>query len=162
MKVAKNFFVSLFFLMIVMSCSKKDDAPAPSPAPASNNNFIKAMVNGVAYEATGSQINTLSDASAFNFGSDGNGTGMDFAITGAPTVKTYTFTSSNTTTVGRLQYKSPDLYTTAKCTGSGTLTITAKNGNTIEGTFSFTAFKFIGVCSEPTKAITNGTFKVTL
>lgn len=160
----KVILVAITFLSIsiIASCSK-EDAPAPTnPLPTANTNFIRALIDGVAYEATGAQVTTLSDATAFNINSDASGTGFALSIMGVPSVGSYSLTNSNGSTVGQLRYKSPDLYLTAKCSGSGTLTITAKNGNIIEGTFSFTGYKFIGLCSEPTKLITNGTFKVTL
>ena len=170
MKILKNKFAKIILTMLgvilitlISSCNNDDEAPAPPiPLPTANSNFIRATIDGIAYEATGAQVTALADASAFNFRSDATGTGMHFSLMGAPTVQSYTLNSSNGTTVGQLRYKSPDLYLTAKCSGSGTLTITAKNGNTIEGTFSFIGYKFVGACSEPTKAITNGTFKVTL
>lgn len=163
MKTLKKTFAILLLVSVTFSCSK-DDAPAPAEnqLPTASTNFIRASVDGIAYEAIGAQVTTLSDASAFNINSDATGTGFALSIMGAPSVRSYSLTNANGTTVGQLRYKSPDLYLTAKCSGSGTLTITAKNGNTIEGTFSFTGFKFIGACAEPTKSITNGTFKVTL
>ena len=83
------------------------------------------------------------------------------AIKGVPTVQSYTCNSSNVSTVGRLQYQSPDSYSTAFCsTSSGTVTITSVNGNTIEGTFSFSG-KRILMCTAAAKVITNGTFKIT-
>ena len=166
MKTIKSSLALLFIALLLFSCGNDDDntvTPLPNPPATSDTNLIRCNIDGVAYEATGSQITTLSDASAFNFRSDAaTGIGMDFSIMGTPTVRSYSLNSSNGSTVGQLRYKTPDLYLTAKCSGSGTLTITAKNENTIEGTFSFIGYKFVGACSEPTKAITNGTFKVTL
>ena len=163
MKTLFKTYAFLFISIITFSCSKDDETPAPAtPLPTANTNFIRATIDGVAYEATGSQITTISDVSAFNINSDATGTGFAFSIMGAPSVRLYSFNSSNLSTVGLLRYLSPDMYLTSKCSGSGTLTITAKNGNTIEGTFSFTGFKLVGLCSEPTKTITNGTFRATL
>lgn len=165
MKTLKNTFATMLIALLTISCNNDDDSVAtPAPAPATNTNFIRAKVDGVDYQAIGTQITTLTDASAFNFRSDAaTGIGMDFSIMGTPTVGTYTLNSSNGSTVGQLRYKSPSLYTTARCAASGgTLTITARNGNTIEGTFSFTGRTLTADCSQIPKTVTEGTFKITL
>jgi hypothetical protein len=165
--------LSLFaFSFLITSCGgSDDDAPTPTPAPAptpvsTNDNFIRCKIDGVSYEATGAQIVADQNELAFNirsFNSASGIEGMDFSIMGQAVVGTYSFNSSNLTTVGKLQYRSPTIiFSSAKCTSTGTLTITAKNGNTIEGTFSFTGKNLIALCSEPTKTISEGTFKITL
>ena len=159
MKTLKNTFTILFISILTLSCSSDDDSSGTTP----NDNFIRAMIDGVAYEITGDQIFNYKDASGFNiaFKNTVLTTGIDIALIGVPTVQTYTCNNTNLTTVGRLQYHSPDLYTTAFCGDtSGIVTITSVNGNTIQGTFNFTA-KGLAMCSEPAKVITNGTFKIT-
>ncbi len=153
----------LCIALFTISCNNDNDA-ITTQAPVVNNNFIRAQVDGVNYEAVGSQITTLSDATAFNFRSDeATGIGMHFSIMGLPNVATYTLNSTNGSTVGQLRYKTPALYTTARCAASGgTLTITAKNGNTIEGTFSFTGRTLTADCSQVPKTVTEGTFRITL
>jgi hypothetical protein len=162
MKNLKNIFAILIITLLTISCNKSDDPVAP---PASNGDFINATIDGVAYSASGTQIDSDQNTVAFNIRTDitGGGTGLDFSINGQATVGTYTFNTSNVTTVGRLNYRlNSDIYSSGICpTSSGTLTITAKNGSTIEGTFSFTGKKILG-CAEAQKTITNGSFKITL
>jgi hypothetical protein len=164
MKNLKTTFAILVLTILSISCSKDDDNnSAQTPAPVANDNFIRCKVDGVNYEITGNQIFNYKDASGFNIAYKNTlaTTGIDMAIAGEPIVKTYTFNNTNLTTVGRLQYNSPDTYTTGFCDSvSGTLTITAKNGNTIQGTFSFTAKRLL-MCTQPAKTITEGTFKIT-
>ena len=163
MKTLKNTFAALVIALVTFSCNNDDDN-STTPTPSTNDNFIRAKVDGIDYEATGAQITTLTDASAFNFRSDAaTGIGMDFSIMGTPTVGTYTLNSTNGSTIGQLRYKSPALYTTARCAASGgTLTITAKNGNTIQGTFSFTGRTLTADCAQIPKTVTEGTFRITL
>lgn len=167
MKTIQTTIAILFITLFSISCSSSDDNPAPAPtAPAAtNNNFIRCKIDGLAYEAPVNNILADQNTVAWNFRSDisdgVSGIGLDFSINGQAAVGTYTFNTTNVTTVGRLNYKSPDIYSSGICTGSnGTLTITTKNGNTIEGTFSFTGKTFLG-CSNPAKSITAGTFRVT-
>lgn len=167
MKTIKNTVAAFFItLLLFSSCNNDDDntTPLPNPPASSNSIFIRCKIDGVAYESTGTQITTLSDASAFNFRSDtATGIGMHFSLMGVPTVSTYSLNSSNGSTVGQLRYKSPSLFTTARCVESGgTLTIVSKNANTIEGTFSFTGRTLTADCSQVPKTITEGTFKITL
>lgn len=163
MKTLKNTFAILLITLISISCSHSDDSPAPTSP--SNDNFIRCKIDGVDYEVTGTAITGAQNSLAFDFRSDisGGGTGMDFSINGQAAVGSYSLTYSNATTAGRLNYRlNGDIYSSGICsTSSGTLTITSKNGNTIEGTFSFTGKKALG-CSNAPKMITNGSFKVTL
>ena len=161
MKIFKTTFAILIIALLSFSCNKDDDNTTPTPV--ANDNFIRCIVDGVAYEITGNQIFNYKDASGFNISYNNtlSTTGIDMAIAGEPIVKTYTFNNTNLTTVGRLQFASPDIYTTAFCADvSGTLIITAKNGNTIEGTFSFSGKRLL-MCTQPAKTITEGTFKIT-
>ncbi len=165
----KSLFKTFAFLLVAIltfSCSKDEETPAIAGQPTTNTNFIRATIDGVAYEAPVTQIMADQNTVAWNFRSDivggVSGIGLDFSVIGQASLGTYSFNTTNVSTVGRLNYKSPDIYSTGICTGSiGTLTITAKNGSTIEGTFSFTGKTFLG-CSNPAKSITNGTFRVTL
>ena len=163
MKTIQTTIAILFITLFSISCSSSEDSPAPKPTPATNNNFIRCNVDGVAYEITDNQIFNYKDSAGFNiaFNNTVLTTGIDMALKGVPTVQTYTCNSTNITTVGRLQYQSPDTYTTAFCsTSSGIVTITAVNGNTIEGTFSFSGKRLL-MCTAAAKVITNGTFKIT-
>jgi hypothetical protein len=163
MKTLKNIIAILIITTFTISCSHNDDTTT-TPLPAANNNFIRCKIDGVDYAVTGTAITGDQNSLAFNFRSDitGGGVGMDFSLNGQAAVGTYSPNYSNATTVGRLNYRSPDIYSSGICsTSSGTLTITAKNGNTIEGTFNFNGKKTLG-CSNAAKVITNGTFKVTL
>lgn len=155
----------LLITIFTISCSNNDDDNSTTPTPAPSNSFIRCKIDGVAYEAPVANILADQNEVAWNFRSDisggVSGVGLDFSINGQAAVGTYTFNTTNVTTVGRLNYRSPDIYSSGICTGSnGSLTITAKNGNAIEGTFSFTGKTFLG-CSNPAKSITEGTFKVT-
>jgi heat shock protein HslJ len=162
MKTIKNTFAIFMITLLTISCSKSDDTAMPTP---SNDNFIKAKIDGVDCMVTGNAATGAQNSIAFDFRSDisGGGTGMDFSILGQANVGTYNFTYSNVSTVGRLNYRlNNDIYSSGICnTSSGTLTITAKNGKTIEGTFSFTGKKILG-CAQAQKTITNGSFKITL
>ncbi len=165
MKTLKITFAFLFSALLILSCNNDDDN-ATTPTPTTSTNFIKCKIDGVAYEAPVSNILANQNEVAWNFRSDisggANGIGLDFSINGQAAVGTYTFNTTNVMTVGRLNYRSPDIYSSGICTGSnGTLTITTKNGNTFEGTFSFTGKKLLG-CSNPSKSITDGTFRVSL
>lgn len=163
MKTLKNTFVILFISLLTFSCSNNDD-DATTPLPSTSSDFIRCKLDGVAFEATGATILADQNEIAFNMNSDvrSGGIGMDFSFFGQAAVGTYTVNPSNLTSVGRLQYRSPDIYSTGVCTGSnGTLIITAKNGNIIEGTFNFSGKK-IALCGEPAKVITEGTFRITL
>jgi hypothetical protein len=155
-----KFATILFVAMITISCNKDDDN---SSATVANDNFIRCKVDGVAYEITGDQIFNYKDASGFNITFDNTvlTTGIDIALAGIPTVQTYTCNSTTLTTVGRMQYHNPDIFTTAFCaTSSGTVTITSVNGKTIEGTFAFSGKRLL-MCTQPSKVITEGSFKIT-
>jgi hypothetical protein len=158
MKKVSNAILSILITALTLSCS------SDSATPAASDNSIKAKIDGVAYTATGTQISGDQNTVGFNFGSylSSGGTGFDFSINGTATVGTYTFNTTNLTSVGRLNYRlSSEIYSSAICANSGgTLTITSKNGKTIEGTFSFTGKKVLG-CAEAAKVITDGTFKIT-
>jgi hypothetical protein len=163
----RNTFAILIMTLLSMSCSNSDDNPIPNPTPTptSSANFLRCKIDGVAYEAPIANIIADQNTVAWNIRSDisggASGVGFDFSIKGQAAVGTYTFNMSNAPAVGRLNYKSPDIYSSGICsTSNGTLTITAKNGKTIEGTFSFSGKAFLG-CSNPAKVITEGTFKVT-
>lgn len=162
MKSILNSFAILFVSLLTISCNNDDDPPTPTTA--TNDNFIKAKIDGVDYMVSGSAITGDQNSLAFNFRSDisGGGTGMDFSINGQAVVGTYALNYSNASTAGRLNYRlNGDIYSSGICsTSGGTLTITAKNQKTIEGTFSFTGKKALG-CSDAPKVISNGTFKVT-
>lgn len=88
---------------------------------------------------------------------------MDFYILGEATVGTYTFTPGSSMTVGRLNYRlNHENFSSGFCSVSGgTLTITSKNGNTIQGSFSFNASSMSESCANPSIAVvTEGTFKI--
>lgn len=164
MKTLKNTLAILVLSLFSIACSNSDDNPTPTPTPIANDNYIRCKIDGVNYSVTGTAITGAQNSLAFDFRSDisGGGIGMDFSIKGQATVGIYSPNYANATTIGRLNYRSPDIYSSGICnTSSGTLTITAKNGNTIEGTFSFTGKKVLG-CDEAAKTISEGTFKVTL
>jgi hypothetical protein len=160
----KKIVTILMLAVFTISCGGGNDSSPPTPTPSSNTNFIKATIDGANYEVTGNQITALQDSVAFSFISyiTGGGTGFDISVLGTTAVGTYNFNTAALTTVGRLNYRiNTDIFSTAFCpTSSGTLTITSKNGNTIEGTFSFIAKKSRG-CSDASKVITNGTFRIT-
>jgi Family of unknown function (DUF6252) len=164
MKTLLKTFAILFISLLIFSCSNDDDNTT-TPTPTTSTSFIRCKIDGVAYEAPVADILADQNEIAWNFRSDISGgasnIGLDFSITGQAAVGTYTFNTTNVMTVGRLNYRSPDIYSSGICTGSnGTLTITAKNGKTIEGTFSFTGKKIAG-CTSAAKVITDGTFRVT-
>jgi len=159
MKTIKTTFVVLFTAVLSISCNKSDD----NPSPPANDNFIRCKVDGVNYEITGNQIYNYKDTSGFNIGFNNAilTSGIDMALSGIPMVQTYTCNPSNITTVGRLQYRSPDIYSTAFCSdSSGTVIITSVNGNTIQGTFSFSGKRLL-LCTQAATVITDGTFKIT-
>lgn len=162
MKIIKRTFAILFISILALSCNNDDDSS--TPITTTNDNFIKAKIDGVDYMVTGAAITGDQNSLAFNFRSDisGGGTGMDFSINGQAAVGTYDLNYSNASTAGRLNYRlNGDIYSSGICsTSGGTLTITTKNQKTIEGTFSFTGKKALG-CSDAPKVISNGTFKVT-
>ncbi len=159
-KILKFKFI-LILALATLSCSKNENN-STTPSTEINDNFIRCKVDGVAYEITGNQIYNYKDASGFNIGFKNTvlTTGIDMALSGIPIVQTYTCNPSNVSTVGRLQYLSPDIYTTAFCSSSGILTITSVNGNTIQGTFNFSGKKIL-MCTQAAKVITDGTFKIT-
>lgn len=165
MKKIKLIFIILGVVILAVACSKKNNETAvPTPPPAANSNFIKAKIDGVAYEAAANSIMADQNEIAWNVRSSNTAagiSGMDFSIMGQARVGTYNFNALNLATVGRLQYRNPDIFSSAICpTSSGTLTISAKNGKTIEGTFSFTGKKLLG-CDNAAKSITDGSFKIT-
>jgi heat shock protein HslJ len=164
MKTLQKTILLVLITLFSINCSKSDDIPAPTPTPVANDNFIKAKIDGVDYMVSGNAVTGAQNSIAFDFRSDisGGGTGMDFSIIGQAAVGTYNFTYNNVSTVGRLNYRlSNDIYSSGICnTSSGTLTIIAKNGKTIEGTFSFSGKKILG-CAAAQKIITDGTFKIT-
>ena len=174
MKIIKDKFaktiltvLSVISVALIASCNNDGEDPATIvQLPTTNSNFIRCKIDGVAYEAPVAQILADQNSYAWNFRSDVSGgvsgVGLDFSIIGQAAVGTYTVNPSNLTTVGRLNYRSPDIYSSGLCSSSsGTLIITSKNGNTIEGTFSFTGKK-VALCGEAAKVITEGTFKITL
>jgi len=166
-KLMKTIFKTITVLLIFLltySCGSDDSS---STSPSANDNFIRANVDGIAYEVTGSALHANIDE---GYGLDidsrnSSGTGMDFYIIGDGSVGTYNFSTANVTTQGRLNYRlSGENFTTGFCSVSnGTLTITSKTGNTIEGTFSFMGSSMSESCATPsTKTVTNGTFKVVI
>ncbi len=165
MKTLKNTFVILLITLLSISCSNNDNNPAVTTQPpvVINDNYIRCNIDGVAYAVSGAAITGAQNSIAFDFRSDisGGGIGMDFSLSGQAAVGTYSPNYLNASATGRLNYRSPDIYSSGICsTSSGTLIITTKNGKTIEGTFSFTGKKIAG-CTSAAKTITNGTFKVT-
>ncbi len=163
MKTLLKTIAILFISLLTFSCGNDDDN-STNQIPSTSTDFIRCKIDGVAFEATGASIIADQNDIAFNMNSDvrSGGIGMDFSFFGQAAVGTYTVNPSNLMTVGRLQYRSPDIYSTGVCAGSnGTLIITSKNGNTIEGTFNFSGKK-IALCGEPAKVITEGTFRITL
>lgn len=163
MKTLKNTLAILLITLLSFSCNNDDDN-STNQIPSTSTDFIRCKIDGIAFEATGANIIADQNEIAFNMNSDvrSGGIGMDFSFFGQAAVGTYTVNPSNLMTVGRLQYRSPDIYSTGVCAGSnGTLIITSKNGNTIEGTFNFSGKK-IALCGEPAKVITEGTFRITL
>lgn len=165
MKTLLKTLAILFISLLTISCNNDDNnSTTPTPIPSTSSDFIRCKIDGVAFEATGANIIADQNEIAFNINSDvrSGGIGMDFSFFGQATVGTYTVNPSNLTSVGRLQYRSPDIYSTGVCAGSnGTLIITSKNGNTIEGTFNFSGKK-IALCGEAAKVFTEGTFRITL
>lgn len=161
MNTFKQVTLILVMAIFAIACSKSKDEAAP---PAVSTNFIRANIDGIAYEAAVGSIMADQNEIAWNirsFNTADGIAGMDFSVMGQAGVGTYTFNPSNLTTVGRLQYRNPDIYSSAICpTSNGTLTITAKNGKTIEGTFSFTGKKLLG-CANTAKSITSGSFRIT-
>lgn len=160
----KTIFKTASILLLTIlshSCSKDDD----SSNSGINDNFIRAKIDGVSYEATGSGLHGSLDANGFDLDSrNANGTGMDFYIIGDVPVGTYNFSAANVTTQGRLNYRlTGENFSSGFCSSaSGTLTITAKNGRTVEGTFSFNGNSMSEPCLNPsTKSITEGSFKIT-
>ncbi len=163
MKILNVITVVMIATILISSCSKEDDNEAKNDFTSQNDNFIRAKVDGVNYEVTGAKIYLFKGVNSFviKFDESFASTGIDINMAGEPTVKTYNLNSNNFVTVGRIVYKSPDVYSSGFCdTSSGTLKITSKNGNTIEGTFSFTG-KRLGYCDQLAKTITDGTFKAT-
>lgn len=161
MKTIMKPFIMLLFIVALFSCSSDDD----SSNSTTNDNFIRAKINGVSYEATGSGLHGSFDEEGLDIDSrDTNGTGMDFYIIGNVSQGTYNFSSSNVTTQGRLNYRlTGENFSSGFCSVSnGTLTITSINGKTVTGTFSFTGSSMSESCLNPsTKAITEGSFKIT-
>jgi hypothetical protein len=161
----KTILTTITFLLITlsMSCNKDDGETQNSTA---NDNFIRAKIDGVAYEVTGTALHGSLDEQGFDLDSrNSTSTGMDFYIIGNVAVGTYNFSTANVTTQGRLNYRlSGENFTTGFCSVSnGTLTITAINGKTVEGTFSFMGSSMSESCATPyTKTITEGTFKITV
>jgi hypothetical protein len=160
-KLMKTIFI-LFITLFAHSCTSDND----SSTAAVNDNFIRAKVNSVSYEASGSELHGSIEETGFDLDSrNTNRTGMDFYIVGEINVGTYTFSTSNVTTQGRLNYRlSGENFTTGFCSVSnGSLTITSINGKVYEGTFSFTGSSMSVSCATPsTTTVTEGTFKVTV
>jgi len=159
MKTIKTTFVVLFTAVLSISCNKSDDASTL----VANDNFIRCKVDDVNFEITGNQIFKYKDASGFNIGFKNTvvTTGIDMAFYGVPMVQTYTCNPSNIKTVGRLQHRSPDIYSTAFFAGSsGIVTSTSVNGNTLQGTFSFSGKRLL-MCTQAAKVVTDETFKIT-
>ncbi len=160
MKIISKTISILFILLVTISCNKSNDDTSTA-----NDNFIRAKVDGVPYEALGSGLHGSLDSVGFDLDSrNSSGTGMDFYIIGEANVGTYSFSTANVTTQGRLNYRlTGENFTTGFCSVSnGTLTITAKNGRTVEGTFSFMGSSMSQSCGSPsTKSITEGTFRIT-
>lgn len=161
----KTILTAITILCITLSIScNKDDGETPNSSV--NENFIKAKIDGVSYEVTGTALHGSLDEDGFDLDSrNSSSTGMDFYIIGNIAVGTYNFSTANVTTQGRLNYRlTGENFTTGFCSVSnGTLTITAINGKTIEGTFSFMGSSMSESCASPsTKTVTEGTFKITV
>lgn len=163
-KHMKTIFKTITLLLITIlthSCNNDSD----SSTSTTNDNFIRAVIDGVSYEATGAGLHGSLDENGFDLDSrNSSGTGMDFFIIGDVPVGTYSFSSSNVTTQGRLNYRlSGENFSSGFCSVSnGILTITSINGKTVEGTFSFTGSSMSEPCLNPsTKSVTEGSFKIT-
>lgn len=163
MKTILKTIAILFITLFVFSCNKDD---GDSSTPAVNDNFIRAKIDGVPYEVTGTALHGSLDENGFDLDSrNSSSTGMDFYIIGDVAVDTYNFSTANVTTQGRLNYRlTGENFTTGFCSVSnGTLTITAINGKTVQGTFSFMGSSMSESCASPsTKTVTDGTFKITV
>ena len=153
----------LLITLLINSCHKDEDEVPISPI---NDNYVRAKIDNVSYEAIGEALHGSLDENGFDLDSrNASGTGMDFYIIGPINVGTYTFSASNGTTQGRLNYRiNGENYSSGFCSASnGTLTITAKNGKTIEGTFSFNPSSMSEPCLNPKMiTVTEGSFKITV
>ena len=163
MKTIKTTIALLALSIFTISCSKEENINDTNIPNIINDNFIRAKVDGVNYEVLGNKIYSYKYANGFIIRFDGayNNTGIDMDFRGEPTVKTYNISSANFIEIGRIVFKNPEIYSSGFCDSSaGTLVITSKIGNTIQGTFAFTGKKLF-YCNQAAKNITNGTFKVT-
>ena len=153
----------LLITFLINSCHKQEDEVAITP---NNDNYVRAKIDDVPYEAIGIALHGSLDENGFDLDSrNASSTGMDFNIIGSINVGTYTFSSSNVSTQGRLNYRiNGENYSSGFCGASnGTLTITAKNGKTVEGTFSFNPSSMSEPCLNPKMiSVTEGSFKITV
>lgn len=152
-------FIALFGT-ITVSCKKNDQ----------NNSYMNATVNGQIYESI--KINAHFPASS-NKGilsiqsSASEGRTISLIINGYKGAGTYNFKSDNITGKRALctysymdeKDKSSIIYTTEDADNNGSITITKEEGNTVEGTFNFTALYSPNPSKKEYITINTGSFK---
>jgi hypothetical protein len=151
--VSKTAIILLILSIAVSSCSSDDD----SSDSGQGDYFLTAKIDGVNYSRDFVTVSNSPDVTDVYIIS-GVGDGSSIGLTLESPISTGTFSP----TAGRLTvlfYQENDpfmMWGATEDAGSGTITITANNATSIEGTFSFTG---INPIDDSTKVITEGKFK---
>jgi len=154
MKKLTNYCLILIIGLSVVSCDSNDnDGDANLP---NGLGSMTASISGVAWSAVTAFATRVTDIpfpTIIIAGADPTGAGMALGFSDISQTGTFTFDSSNVTTM---------LWTPNSSSGSflaenGTVTITSFTADNLKGTFSFEGTR---VSDGATVAITNGSFDV--
>lgn len=160
MKTQKKALLILFIALFAISCNKKkEEAPAPIPAA---NYFLKAKIDGVAYNAEGIRVIASQSANRLTIGSViPDGKNFEFVLDN-PSITVRSYSTRDDFSGLRMSFNDGSaatvVYDTNRCDGRGIFTITALSATEVAGTFSFRG-KRTGGCTLPAKEITEGEFK---
>lgn len=146
---AIHFVVAFICITVSFSCSKDNTAVLAPP-------FMDAKVDGAAV-----QFNSYSAVqNGSNLQINGTSTAANANI--ALSINSYSSGQTGTYNIGAGNFNTATYsdptggYSAGTSGGSGTVTISANNGSSIDGTFTFTAVNL----TSKTKVITEGRFKI--
>ncbi|TVZ56028.1 hypothetical protein OD91_1307 [Lutibacter sp. Hel_I_33_5] len=162
MKSLKKLTLLLFVTCLISSCSKNDD---DSNSNNSGDDFFTAKVDGTSWEAFTGPPDTVAWNEAHAGlvvlqGSNSNGHAITMNIMNYNGVGTYNFASAGFAqfVIAPTQSNSGIWISNAGSGTSGSVEITAVNGDVIEGTVSFVG---VNPQDKSRKAITEGKFRAT-
>ncbi len=147
----------LIILFMIISCNNNDDS---STSTTPDGYFFKSKINNVQFNAVVPEFGASKSGNVITIACVQGIHKFQIKITNpiGNGVGTYTIPTTTASTVVLTYEDDTATYTSGNCGTTGTLTITSVANNQISGTFSFNGQKS-GVCPQPQKNITEGSFK---